>query len=93
MASGVPINKDAPVCPIESAVKSKDYALARTLMAEKLARMLDYTDSARDAKSISLSLTQLLDRCENDYQERKSEQLTPYAQIMREAEKVLADAG
>lgn len=89
---GIPIAKDAPVGAIENAVSSKDYKQARSLMAIKLARMLDHTDSARDAKSICLSLTQLLDKCEQDSQETKFDN-TPYAQIMAEAEKVLANAG
>lgn len=88
----VPIAKDAPALAIEQAVRAKDYKEARSLMAVKLARMLDYTDSARDSKSICLSLTQLLDKCEADEKQRIDTD-TPYAQIMREAESVLVNAG
>lgn len=81
-----------PAGRIEQAVASNDYQLARSLMAVKLARMLDATDSARDAKSICLSLVQLLDKCEEDSKRDADTSMTPYAQIMAEAERVLADA-
>lgn len=91
MAERIPISKDAPALAIEQAVRGKDYKKARELMAIKLARMLDYTDSARDSKSICLSLTQLIDKCEADEQQRDDKD-TPYSRIMAEAEQVLANA-
>ena len=54
--------------------------------------MMDATDSARDAKSISLSLIQLMDKCEIDAAREGSEKDTPLAQILAEAEAITANA-
>lgn len=92
MAQGKPISDAIPVGSIEKAVRNGEWASARLSMAVKLARMMDNTDSARDVKSISLSLEPLLDKCEADAQRVNDAVDTPYAQIMREAEAALANA-
>ena len=92
MAQGRPINDTIPIGSIESAVMNGEWAAARLSMAVKLARMMDNTDSARDVKSISLSLEPLLDKCETDAMRFAENAETPYAQIMREAEAALANA-
>lgn len=92
MAQGKPISDTIPIGSIEHAVLCGNWKSARLSMAAKLARMMDNTDSARDVKSISLSLGQLLEKCEADAQSIEANNETPYAQIMREAEHVLANA-
>ena len=92
MAQGRAIKNTIPIGSIESAVLNGEWAAARLSMAVKLARMMDNTDSARDVKSISLSLEPLLDKCEADAQREIDNAETPYAQIMREAEAALAHA-
>lgn len=92
MAAGKPVDLKAPAGAIEREINSGNYAAARKQMAVKLARMLDSTDSARDAKSICLSLNQLVDRLEVDALNSEAASETPYAQIMREAEAALINA-
>ena len=92
MAAGKPVDLTAPAGRIERAVEGGDFASARLAMAVKLARMMDATDSARDAKAISLSLADLLDRCDGDAAKAKAVNGSPLAELMREAEMVLSDA-
>ena len=92
MAKGKPIDNTIPIGSIEDAVLNGEWASARLSMAVKLARMMDNTDSARDVKSLSLSLEPLLDKCEADANRAVENSETPYAQIMREAEAALANA-
>ena len=92
MAQGRAIDNTIPIGSIESAVLNNEWTTARFNMAVKLARMMDNTDSARDVKSISLSLEPLLDKCEADAQRMIENTETPYAQIMREAEAALENA-
>lgn len=92
MAQGKPILPDAPIGPVEQAIRAGNYSDARVHMTVKLARMMDNTDSARDAKAIALSLTQLIDKCEAESLAASDIAETPYAQIMREAEAALANA-
>lgn len=91
MAQGKPIDRNAAAGSIEQAVTAGNFADARLAMAVKLARMMDNTDSARDVKSISLSLEGLLDKCEADAVRNSDIASTPYAQIMREAEAALVN--
>lgn len=91
MAQGKPIDRNAKAGCIEQAVVSGNFPDARRAMAIKLARMMDGTDSARDVKSISLTLDSLLDKCEADALRLSDMADTPYAQIMREAEAALAN--
>ena len=78
---------DMPVArgPIESAVHNKDFPAARREMAVKLARMMDQTDSARDVKSVALTLTGLLDSCEADSKRDAASDETPLAKVLRMA--------
>ena len=92
MAQGKRINSAIPIGSIEQAVLDGDWPSARLSMAIKMARMMDNTDSARDVKSLGLSLDPLLDKCEADALRAMDENETPYAQIMREAEAALANA-
>ena len=92
MAKGKPIDSTIPIGSIEAAVLNGEWASARLSMAVKLARMMDNTDSARDVKSLSLSLEPLLDKCEADAIRAVENSETPYARIMREAEAALANA-
>lgn len=92
MAAGKSVDLTAPAGAIEQAVIDGDYTKARKKVAVKLARMMDATDSARDAKSISLSLIQLMDKCEMDAAREGSEKDTPLAQILAEAEAITANA-
>lgn len=92
MAKGKAIDSTIPIGSIEQAVIDGNWASARLSMAVKLARMMDNTDSARDVKSISLSLEPLLDKCEADAKKIVENTETPYAQIMREAEELLTHA-
>lgn len=92
MAAGKAVDLTAPAGRIESAVESGDFASARLNMAIKLARMMDATDCARDAKSICLSLIDLLDKCEADNIRNAGASDNPLAQILREAEETLANA-
>lgn len=92
MAKGKAIDSTIPIGSIEQAVIDGNWASARLSMAVKLARMMDNTDSARDVKSISLSLEPLLDKCEADAKKIVESTDTPYAQIMREAEELLTHA-
>ena len=91
MAQGKPIDRNAKAGCIEQAVMSGNFPDARRAMVIKLARMMDGTDSARDVKSISLTLDSLLDKCEADALRLSDMADTPYAQIMREAEAALAN--
>ena len=91
MAAGKSVDLAAPAGAIEQAVVDGDYAKARKKITVKLARMMDATDSARDAKSISLSLIQLIDKCEADAARAGAEKDTPLAQILAEAEAALAN--
>ena len=77
---------------VEDAVRDEDWPAARKRMAIKLARMLDGTDSARDVKSISLSLAPLLNECDADSKKADDDNTTPLASILAEAERVIADA-
>ena len=91
MAAGRKIKPNDPMGAIEQAVKAGNYQDARRAMTEKLARMMDNTDSARDAKALAISLDPLIDKCEAFEMQRSDIASTPYAQIMREAEAALAN--
>ena len=92
MPKGKQIVNTVPIGSIEDAVRNSEWSNARLRMAVKLARMMDNSDSARDIKSLSLSLEPLLDKCEADAIRAVENSETPYARIMREAEAALANA-
>lgn len=92
MAAGKKIDSTIPIGSVEGAVLNGEWANARLQMAAKLARMLDNTDCARDVKSISLSLVPLLDKCEHDEKANNAVDDTPLADILAEAEAMLANA-
>ena len=89
MAQGKPIDSTIPMGSIEAAVVDERWKDARHLMAAKLARMMDNTDCARDVKSISLSLTPLIDQCEADTREESGRRSSPLADVLAEAEAIL----
>lgn len=73
--------------PIAKFVGDRDWRAARLALAEKLAKLADATDSARDAKSIARELAALLDRCEADqYAADAMERDTPLARILADTE-------
>ena len=67
MSQGKKIDMMADAGPVESALLNDDYPAARKAMAIKLARMFDFTDSARDLKANTLSLAPLVENCEQDF--------------------------
>lgn len=73
--------------PISQAVEARDWRAARLALAEKLAKLADATDSARDAKSVASELAAVLDRCEADQHatDAKSPE-TPLARILADAQ-------
>ena len=89
MPKGKQIVNTVPIGSIEDAVRNSEWSNARLRMAVKLARMMDNSDSARDIKSLSLSLEPLLDKCEADAVARGVEEGTPLADILAEAEAAL----
>ena len=90
MARGRSIPKNTEAASVEKAILDNDWGSARYAMAVKLGRMFDHTDSARDVKAISLSLTPLVDACEAATRGDVKE--TPLDSILAEAEKVIANA-
>lgn len=73
--------------PISQSVEGRDWRAARLALAEKLAKLADATDSARDAKSIARELAALLDRCEADQHAADvRERDTPLARILADTE-------
>ena len=92
MAAGKAVDLNAPAGKIEAAISSGNFTKARLNMAVKLGRMMDATDCARDAKSICLSLIDLLDKCEADELRKPGNNENALAQILREAEETLANA-
>ena len=49
---------------IEAAVVSGDWNRARLIAAQKVARMMDKTESPREVKALAISLKDLVDKCE-----------------------------
>lgn len=92
MAQGKQITNESPIGSIEQAVRDSDFTKARYSMSVKLARMMDATDSARDVKSLSLTLLDLLEKCETDRLREAEKNDTPLASILAEAETVMANA-
>jgi hypothetical protein len=86
MSQGKKIDMDAKPGGVEQALLDDDYAAARKAMAIRLARMFDSTDSARDVKALSISLSPIVDRCEQDFKAvQDTEQDTPLNRIMEMA--------
>lgn len=72
---------------ISRSVEGRDWRAARLALAEKLAKLADATDSARDAKSIARELAALLDRCEADQHAADVRgQDTPLARILADVQ-------
>lgn len=78
MAHGIRSNDS-----VETALKSGDYDRAQTLVALKLARLFDSTESARDAKAISRELRLAM---ADMRQAEDAAADNPLAEIMRLAE-------
>lgn len=74
---------------VGDAIAARDWTKARFAMARKLGYAFDDTKSARDQKSISLTLAPLMDRCEEDDARERDQADTPHADIMREAREAL----
>ena len=68
------------------AIRDGDWVRARRLMAIRLGEVFDQTDSARDLKAISMSLTPLMAQCEVDDQRESASTDTPLATLMAEAD-------
>ena len=77
---------------IAEAVEGKRWNEARFLMAVKVARMLDKTESPRDAKALALSLEPLVDTCEKSRIGMDGE-ATPLDHILAQAEELSAEVG
>lgn len=87
MSQGKKIDMMADAGPVESALLRNDYPAARKAMAVKLARMFDFTDSARDLKANTLSLAPLVEKCEQDFMANvDAEADNPLNRIMTMAE-------
>ena len=91
MPRGKAIPKTNDVQSVETAIRESDWNSARHAMAVKLGRMFDHTDSARDVKSIAISLMPLVDACETSERGEVTSK-TQLANIIEEAEKVLTNA-
>ena len=77
--------------PISQAVEARDFRAARLALAEKLARVADATDSARDIKAVARELATVLDRCEADKHATDAEgRDTPLARLLAEADMLRA---
>ena len=91
----MPMNKALPTSApesIELAWANNDEIAATRAVVRKYARVLDMTDSGRDIKPLASGMFEAIDRLKSLEAASEANRLTPYAQIMREAEKVLADA-
>ena len=75
-----------PDGPITEAVAGKDWPAARQAIAEKLARCLDATDSARDVKGLARELVSVLDSTELDQRANIAIEESPLAALLREAD-------
>ena len=71
---------------LASAVRDGDWPQARRAMAIRLAEAFDQTDSARDLKAITMSLSPLIEACEMDDRQRAERAETPLSSIMAEAD-------
>lgn len=73
--------------PISQAVEDRDWRAARLALAEKLAKVADATDSARDAKAVARELAAVIDHCEADQHAADASGAdTPLARLLAEAE-------
>lgn len=81
----VPASEDA--ASVEKALVSGDWPQVRYAMAVKLAHMFDQTESARDAKAISVSLAPLVAACEAD-RVLSGKDDSELSRILAEAEKL-----
>lgn len=75
---------------IADAVEAARWNDARFLVAVKVARALDKTESPRDAKALSLSLIPLIDECERQGVGQQETE-TPLDAIMQAAEDMKAE--
>lgn len=73
---------------IEQAVTNHEWQAARMGTAVKLARMMDETTSARDAKACGLSLIKLISELEQAEREDEMMTSTPLASILQLADEV-----
>jgi len=74
-----------PAGPITQAVTGKRWDEARQAIAEKLARCLDATDSARDVKGIARELVAVLSATELDDRAQRATEESPLAALLQEA--------
>ena len=84
MSSG--ISPKLGATDLGGAIRDGDWVRARRLMAIRLGEAFDQTDSARDLKAISMSLTPLMVACEADDLREAAGADTPLADILAEAE-------
>lgn len=91
----MPKNKPLPTSApesIEQAWANRDEVGVARAVVTKYARVLDMTDSGRDIKPLATGMFEAIDRVHALEAAAGVENETPYAQIMREAEHVLANA-
>lgn len=91
MPKNTPLPTSAPES-IEQAWADRDEIATTRAVVRKYARVLDMTDSGRDIKPLASGMFEAIDRLKALESAESDKTMTPYAQIMQEAEKVLADA-
>ena len=91
MPKNKPLDTSAPES-IELAWAQGDEIATTRAVVRKYARVLDMTDSGRDIKPLASGLFEAIDRLKELEAHNSVGRMTPYDQIMAEAEKVLADA-
>lgn len=83
MAAGKKVDMSTPIGSVEEAIVNRDWGTARFLMAVRLGRMMDATDSARDAKAVAMSLAPMVDRLEDEDSYKRNATETPLADILK----------
>lgn len=91
MPKNTPLPTSAPES-IEQAWAERDEIATTSAIVRKYARVLDMTDSGRDIKPLASGMFEAIDRLKQLEAAKNADTMTPYAQIMAEAERVLADA-
>lgn len=75
---------------LSEAVRNGEWDKARHLAAIRVAEMMERTESPREVKALSISLSDLIDKCEaNDVADEFAD--SPLVQILAEAEQQSRD--
>lgn len=83
MAAGKKVDMSNQIDSVEEAIVNHEWGRARFLMAVRLGRMMDSTDSARDAKAVAMSLSPMVDKLEDEDNYKHSTTETPLADILK----------